>query len=146
MPRDRRPLPPNLPVFFTVRLAARGSTALIDHLDVLRQAVQVTKRDLPLEIVSWVVLPDHMHAVWRLPKDDPEYPQRWGRIKARFSRDAGWWPHIMLRRVTAGQVPPCAVRNSVGRDLSRRARAKPAYGDAATGSITAGTKPIWRGM
>ena len=87
MPRYRRPASSVRPVFFTVCLAERGATALTDHLDVLREAVAVTLRDRPFEILAWVVLPDHMHAVWRLPADDPDYSQRWGRIKARFSRD-----------------------------------------------------------
>lgn len=87
MPRYRRLTTTDCPVFFTVCLAQRGSTALIDHLDILRKAVSVTRRDRPFEILAWVVLHDHMHAVWRLPEGDPDYSQRWGRIKARFSRD-----------------------------------------------------------
>lgn len=79
---------PHCPLFFTVCLAARGLPALIDHLEILRHAVRETRRDRPFEILAWVVLPDHMHAVWRLPADDLNYSQRWGRIKARFSRDA----------------------------------------------------------
>ncbi len=103
MPKYCRPSAPGLPIFFTVCLSERGSTALIDHLDILREAVCVTMRDRPFEILAWVVLPDHMHAVWRLPVDDPNYAQRWGRIKARFSRDA--------RR--KGLVAPC---DTVGGD------------------------------
>jgi len=88
MPRYRTPPLTGAPVFFTVCLAQRGSMALIDHLGILRHAVSVTLRDRPFGILAWVVLPDHMHAVWQLPVDDPDYAQRWGRIKARFSR--GW--------------------------------------------------------
>lgn len=87
MPRYRRPMAPGRPVFFTVCLADRGSTALLDHLDLLRDAVRDTIHDRPFDILAWVVLPDHMHAVWRLPKADPDYSQRWGRIKGRFTRD-----------------------------------------------------------
>ena len=99
MPNYRRPAPADCPIFFTVCLSQPGSTALMDHLDILREAVRITKKDRPFEILAWVVLPDHMHAVWRVPRDDPSYSQRWGRIKARFSRDA--------RR--AGLVPPPAT-------------------------------------
>ena len=87
MPRNRRPFDPCRPVFFTVCLADRSSTALIDYLDLLREAVRVTKADRPFEKLARVVLPDHMHAVWRLPEEDPNYSQRWGRIKARFTCD-----------------------------------------------------------
>jgi len=99
MPPYRRSRIRNHPVFFTVSLADRRSTALIDHLDILRDAVRVTKRDRPFEIIAWVVLPDHMHAVWRLPEDDPNYSQRWGRIKARFTRDL----RVRLRRPGVGK-------------------------------------------
>ncbi len=88
MPNYRRPALTGPPVFFTVCLADRGSTAVLDHLDVLRDAVRETKQARPFEILAWVVLPDHMHAVWRLPLSDPDYSQRWGAIKARFTR--GW--------------------------------------------------------
>ena len=96
MPDYRRPPRSTRPVFFTVCLAQRGSTALVDHLTILRAAVRDTLADRPLESIAWVVLPDHLHAIWRLPIDDMNYSQRWGRIKARFSRDA--------RR--AGLIPP----------------------------------------
>ncbi|MBV0911003.1 REP-associated tyrosine transposase [Anianabacter salinae] len=104
MPRYLRPEPTPAPVFFTVCLARRGSTALVDHLDVLRNAVRVTLAARPCEILAWVVLPDHMHAIWRLPESDPNYSQRWGRVKARFSRDA----------CRAGLVPPPPVGTANG--------------------------------
>lgn len=96
MSQYRRPRSPNVPVFFTLCLAQRGSTLLIDGLDVLRDAVGHVKTYRPFDILAFVVLPDHLHAVLKFPEDDPNYSQRWGSIKARFSREA--------RR--AGLVPP----------------------------------------
>lgn len=32
------------------------------------------------------VLPDHLHAVWRMPQGDADYAKRWGLIKGLFSR------------------------------------------------------------
>lgn len=110
MPRYRRPQNRNAPAFFTVCLAERGSTALIDHLEILRDAVRLTLRDRPFEVLAWVVMPDHMHTVWHLPDDDPNYSQRWGRIKSRFSRDA--------RR--AGLVPPWDANGRVNPALRRK--------------------------
>jgi putative transposase len=31
-------------------------------------------------------LPEHLHALWRLPLGDADYPLRWSQIKAGFSR------------------------------------------------------------
>jgi len=72
-------------VFFTVTLANRGSSLLVDHVDLLRAAVRQTLAERPARIDAWVVLPDHMHAVWTLPAGDREYGRRWGAVKGRFT-------------------------------------------------------------
>jgi len=77
---------PGATVFFTVTLAARGGSALGDHVDALREAVRRTKAERPFAIDAFVVLPDHLHAVWTLPEGDAEYSVRWGAIKARFTK------------------------------------------------------------
>ena len=33
-----------------------------------------------------VVLPDHLHCLWRLPEHDADFSTRWRLVKARFSR------------------------------------------------------------
>ncbi|WP_199710694.1 REP-associated tyrosine transposase [Noviherbaspirillum cavernae] len=33
-----------------------------------------------------VVLPDHLHAIWRMPEGDADFPLRWSLTKAAFSR------------------------------------------------------------
>ena len=81
-----RPRLSGVPVFFTVCLAQRGTRLLIDDIDILREAVRVTRARRPFQIDAWVVLPDHMHAVWTLPEDDPNFSDRWVAIKARFSK------------------------------------------------------------
>jgi len=93
-------------VFFTVALAHRGSRLLIDEVDRLRNAVRVTMAERPFQIDAWVVLPDHIHAVWTLPEGDSQYSARWGAIKARFVMDlrrAGFSPPIGLPVVQSGR-------------------------------------------
>ena len=65
-----RPKVPGATVFFTVTLAARGGSALVDHVDALREAVRRTKAERPFRVDAFVVLPDHLHAVWTLPEGD----------------------------------------------------------------------------
>ncbi len=72
--------------FFTVNLLERDKSLLVDHIDVLREAVRWVKARRPFEIDAWVVLPDHMHAVWTLPEGDADYSSRWREIKKRFSK------------------------------------------------------------
>jgi putative transposase len=72
--------------FFTVNLHDRQSRLLLEHVDTLRGVVRSVRQAHPFEIVAMVVLPDHLHAIWRLPEGDADYPMRWSLIKAGFSR------------------------------------------------------------
>jgi REP-associated tyrosine transposase len=72
-------------IFFTVNLVDRGSDVLVRKIDLLREAVRVTRIERPFVIEAWVVMPDHLHCVWRMPQGDADYSTRWGAIKARFS-------------------------------------------------------------
>lgn len=93
-------------VFFTVTLAERGSDLLVREIGLLREAVRETRAARPFRINAWVVMPDHLHAVWTLPKGDTDYATRWGAIKARFVmklRRAGFSPPMTLPRVASGR-------------------------------------------
>ena len=95
-------------VFFTVRLAVPGSWLLVEEIDLLRFAVGKTLGERPVEVLGWTVLPDQMHAVWRLPAGDSAYGLRWAAIKGRFSSglsSAGAGP-VRRRgvRATRGEV------------------------------------------
>lgn len=70
--------------FFTVNLLERKQNLLVRHIDELREAVRITRREQPFHIDAWVVLPDHMHAVWTLPPGDDDFSNRWKSIKIRF--------------------------------------------------------------
>ncbi|MCI5136960.1 MAG: transposase [Candidatus Electrothrix sp. AR1] len=84
--RYRRARVPGGTYFFTVNLAERKRTLLVDHIDDLRNAVRKVQTDHPFRIDGWVVLPDHLHAVWTLPEGDADYSMRWALIKGGFSR------------------------------------------------------------
>lgn len=72
--------------FFTLVLADRTRDSLTRHIDLLRDALLEEKRRHPFALLAWVVLPDHLHMIWRLPADDTDYPNRLRRFKASFSR------------------------------------------------------------
>ena len=40
----------------------------------------------PFEINAIVILPDHLHTIWTLPKNDADFSTRWRLIKSYFSR------------------------------------------------------------
>ena len=72
--------------FFTVTLLDRRQTLLVDHIDALRDAVAETRRNYPFHIDAFVVLPDHLHAIWTLPDGDSDFSMRWRLIKVRFAK------------------------------------------------------------
>ena len=86
MSRYRRILVPGATYFFTVALADRNSRVLVDEIDRLREAYGGVHRELPFTTIAICVLPDHIHALWRLPEGDADYSGRWSRIKSGFSR------------------------------------------------------------
>ena len=43
-------------------------------------------RDIRVVINAFVVLPDHIHAVWSLPEHDADFSTRWRLIKLHFAR------------------------------------------------------------
>jgi putative transposase len=72
--------------FFTVNLENRRSQSLTEHIGALRQAVAKVRAARPFEIDAWVVLPNHMHAVWTLPEGDTDFSTRWRLIKTFFAK------------------------------------------------------------
>jgi putative transposase len=92
MPRYIRHFLPGATYFFTVTLADRASTLLVDEIARLRMAYAATREQYPFDTVAICVLPDHLHAVWRLPVGDADVPLRWGSIKRAFSRECAATP------------------------------------------------------
>ncbi|MCB1953908.1 MAG: transposase, partial [Rhodocyclaceae bacterium] len=76
MPEYRRNRIPGGCYFFTVNLLDRNSDALVAHIDLRRDAVRKLRMSRPFHIDAWVVLPEHMHAVWTLPRGDSDYSGR----------------------------------------------------------------------
>jgi len=86
MPNYRRAFVPGGCWFFTVNLLERRQTLLIDHIEALREAVAKTLHSLPCTIDAFVVLPDHLHAIWTLPPGDSDFSTRWRIMKSRFAK------------------------------------------------------------
>ncbi len=86
MPNYRRNRVPGGTYFFTVTALDRHSSVLIEQIDRSREAVRLVRTKRPFHIDAWVVLPEHMHAVWTLPVEDHDYSSRWQWIKIAFSK------------------------------------------------------------
>ncbi len=61
----------------------------------LHEAYDATRARWPFEQFACVLLPDHLHCAWILPRDDDDFSTRWSFLKRTFSqafRDAGGQP------------------------------------------------------
>ena len=95
---------PGATYFFTVNLAERqGNDLLVRHIDLLREAFRITRQTHPFVLEAAVILPDHLHCLWRLPPGDDDFPMRWRLIKARFSRMIPHGERISESRMRKGE-------------------------------------------
>lgn len=86
MTNYRRQFLPGGTYFFTVNLAQRNKTLLVDHVDNLRGVFTKVKKKQPFNIDAIVILPDHLHTIWTLPEGDSDFSNRWRMIKGNFSK------------------------------------------------------------
>ena len=87
MPDYRRWYVPGGTYFFTVVTHGRRHI-LGDDLGrrCLHEAIAAVQRDWPFDLFAVVLLPNHLHAVWTLPRGDDRYSVRWKLIKEGFTR------------------------------------------------------------
>ena len=97
MPNYRRHQAPGGIYFFTV-VAAGREPVFTQELTrkALRAAIQTVQKEHPFHIDAWVLLPDHLHCLWRLPEDDADYPLRWAKIKRLTRYNLGMAPGTKL--------------------------------------------------
>jgi len=93
----RRARVPGGTYFFTL-VTAHRQPLLVKKIDRLREAFRLVKRRHPFHIDAIVVLPDHLHAIWRLPPGDSNYPLRWSLIKRFFSSGSSAGPRTTSQR------------------------------------------------
>lgn len=82
----RRNFTPGGTYFFTVNLRNKQSSLLIEKIDLLKDAINTEKNELPFTIKAYVILPDHLHTIWQLPPDDTNYSLRWKKFKLFFQK------------------------------------------------------------
>ncbi len=86
MPEYRRLLEPGGTYFFTVITAGRWplfSNPAARSL--LGRVFREVGRSHPFETRAIVLLPDHLHCLWTLPRGDDDFSRRWKRIKRDFT-------------------------------------------------------------
>ncbi|MCP4630521.1 MAG: transposase [bacterium] len=73
--------------FFTVVTYQRKKILCLDSSrKILREVIQNVKFHHPFSIEAFVLLPEHIHCIWKLPDGDTNYSMRWGLIKKEFTK------------------------------------------------------------
>ncbi len=72
--------------FSTVNLTDRKRHLLTEEIALFRNVMRKIRQSHPFDLIAMVVLPDHLHAIWRMPEADADFQLRWSLIKAAFSR------------------------------------------------------------
>lgn len=107
MPAYRRAYVPGGCYFFTVVTEQRQPVLTNPDVRVaLREAICIVRETLPFRIEGWVLLPDHLHAIWTLPEGDADFSTRWRLIKRHVTRTCGAGyarPEYLTERRTAKQ-------------------------------------------
>ena len=88
MPNFRRYFVPGGTFFFTVVTA--GREPIFDSEDarsLLRRSFRAEREIRPFAVDAIVLLPDHLHTKWTLPRNDHDFSMRWADLKGRFTRD-----------------------------------------------------------
>ncbi len=105
MPRYQRAFVPGGTFFFTVVTLRRLPIFRNPHMRAaLCRSVAEVQRRRPFEIQGMVLLPDHLHCIWTLPPDDPDFSTRWRKIKEGFTRS------YLAGRGTEARAAPGQVR------------------------------------
>jgi putative transposase len=89
------------PIFFSVVTHERIKIfAQSDNVEMIRQAFRKVIKRHPFKIDAFVLLPDHLHCIWTLPKGDADFSTRWRLIKSYFSRQIGLVGWVEERKPT----------------------------------------------
>ena len=87
MPNYRRLYIPGSTVFLTWVTHQRAPILTQPcNITLFRKAVDKARTEAPFEIIAAVILPEHVHFVWKLPQQDSNYSKRVSRIKVLFTR------------------------------------------------------------
>ena len=101
--RYRRERIPGGTYFFTLVTHERRAIFSADPaVQALRDSLHHVARKHPFTTLAYVLLPDHLHVIWRLPPNDDDYPLRWRLVKHGVSTRLGpgiWQPRYWEHRI-----------------------------------------------
>ena len=110
MPNYQRARGGNTYFFTVVTYQRRPFLCLEESRSVLREVIGMVRGAHPFSIEARLLLPDHMHCVWRLLDGDTDYSLQWALIKKEFSKRAkGWLNPVKHGLANAPKDWPCST-------------------------------------
>lgn len=101
--RYRRADTPGATYYFTLNAADRSGQLLTDHIDALRESFRIVRRSRPFVLDAICVLPDHLHLLMTLPREDADFATRIMLIKQCFSRRVPQGEWVSASRASKGE-------------------------------------------
>ena len=99
MSNYRRVYTPGATYFFTVVTGTRQPLFSNPEIcQLLASALRQVRESRPFKTDAIVVLPDHLHCIWRLPEGDSDFSGRWREIKKYVSHRANLESAVWQRR------------------------------------------------
>ncbi|TDY03845.1 REP-associated tyrosine transposase [Thiohalophilus thiocyanatoxydans] len=92
--------------FFTAVTASRQPLFTeASNVDVLRNGFRHVMARRPFKLEAIVILPDHIHCIWRMPEEDADFSNRWKMLKGYVTRhlkgasgriwQSRFWEHVI---------------------------------------------------
>lgn len=97
-------------MFFTVVTYNRQKFFVTDQArQCFKSAWRFVLKNHPFQLIAFVLLPDHLHCIWKLPVSDPDFSIRWGKIKRHFSQH-----YLKSKQVTTNLTKSMIKRHEKG--------------------------------
>lgn len=100
----RRARTPGACYFLTLTLQDRSSDMLVRHHRELGEALRLACRQKPCRLPAIVLLPDHLHLLMTLPKDDADFSSRIRLFKSTFVAALRAQPDNTVRLNSKGEA------------------------------------------
>jgi putative transposase len=105
MPEYRRSRVPGGTYFFTiVTYNRRPLFTSRSNCQLFLNAWNTVQSRHPFESIASCLLTDHIHAIWKLPEGDDDYPMRWKEIKRIFTKEFNQVNHQGMARSLSQQI------------------------------------------
>ena len=94
---------PGATYFVTLNAADRSGQLLTDQIDALRDSLPTVRKSRPFVLDALCVLPDHLHLLMTLPREEADFATRIMRIKQGFSPRVPHGERISVSRAAKGE-------------------------------------------